>query len=322
MKVLIVSNMYPERNPNFQYAGIFVKEQYEALSSCDGVECDLFIIDGFKSKFVYLSSSFSVLLRIIFGRYDVIHAHYGLSALFTLLLPFKKWSKVVLTLHGGDILVEQGKRSQVWLTKKILSRVGKVITLNDKMNDVVSTIRTDYTVLPCGIDTVLFRTEEDVIRKNVVIFPGSKDRAVKNYQLFAKIIEVYSAKYGELTPLVMDGLDRPQVRGHMSGSVALLMTSISEGSPQAIKEAMGCDMAIVSTDVGDVRSVLGGVSGTAVFDIYDDPEQVAAFLHKAIIEASNTAGLRRARIVSLGLDNKDIVIRLMELYREVSNDDA
>ena len=39
------------------------------------------------------------------------------------------------------------------------------------------------------------------------------------------------------------------------------MTSITEGSPQVIKEALACGCPIVSVDVGDVKLVIDGVDG-------------------------------------------------------------
>ena len=318
MKVLVVSNMYPGRNPDFEYAGIFVKEQCDSLNKIKEIDCELDGIDGFKAKYHYLVGSFAVLFKVLFGNYDVVRAHYGLSALFTLLIPFKKWKNVVLTLHGGDILSDQGKSIQVFLTKRIVKKVGHVITLNEAMNLVVSKLRKDYIVLPCGVDDKLFMPNKIDLRKNVVLFPGRKSRVVKNYSLFEKIIKAYNDKYEKLTPIILDGFDRHEVKDLMCSSSVILMTSISEGSPQAIKEAMCCDMAILSSNVGDVSDVIGSTPGTGVFDLNSSPEKIASRLNDIIKDARKTEGARRRRIIDLQLTNDSITSKLINIYKEVS----
>lgn len=315
MRVLIVTNMYPERNPGMAYAGIFVKEQKEALEEL-GVDCDVFVIDGFKGKINYLVSSVMLLAHLRRHKYDAIHVHYGLSGIFTLLNPFRRqWRNVVLTLHGGDILVEQGKSFQVFLTKLIVSRVGCVITLNEAMNSVVSKIRHDYIVMPCGIDSSFFQPPANGVREKVILFPGKTERQVKNFPYFERVIECYKERYGNIGYIALDGFGRNEVRHLMSTSQAILMTSISEGSPQSIKESLSSDLAVVSSDVGDVGDVIGETPGTKIFDLSSDPADVADWLHSAIVEADQSPGARRKRILELGLDNKIIAKNLVSIYR-------
>lgn len=314
IKVLIVTNMYPNHNLEFAYAGVFVKEQKEALER-RGISCDLFVIDGFKGKINYLRSSIQLLKIIKCHQYDVIHVHYGLSGLFTLINPFKrKWSNVVMTLHGGDILLEQGKKIQVFLTKLIASRVSHIITLNEKMNSQLSHISTNYSVLPCGVDTTFFKPSHEIEKKDLVIFPGKKERHVKNFEYFAEVIKNYRTKYGDIDYVELDGFERDEVKTLMLTAKAILMTSISEGSPQSIKEALSSDLAVVSSNVGDVKHTLGGTLGTKTFELSSDPSYVADLLYDAINEASQNPGTRRQRVMELQLDNDAIAEKLITIY--------
>lgn len=319
MKVLIVTNMYPHHNPEFAYAGIFVKEQKEALER-HGINCDTFIIDGFKGKIKYFSSAIKLLSHIRKNQYDVIHAHYGLSGLFTLFTPFKKkWPNVVLTLHGGDILLKQGKRIQVFLTKRIISNISQVITLNEQMNQEVCGLCSNYMTLPCGIETSFFKPNTNSKKKNLVIFPGKKTRQVKNFHFFNEVISTYRKKYEHIDYVELDGFEREDVRDLMQTAKAILMTSISEGSPQSIKEALSSDIAVVSSNVGDVQHVLGQTLGTRIFELSNDATYVADLLHSAITEADQNPGVRRARIMELKLDNDSIADSLISIYQSIQD---
>jgi teichuronic acid biosynthesis glycosyltransferase TuaC len=47
-----------------------------------------------------------------------------------------------------------------------------------------------------------------------------------------------------------------------SAADAMILCSDHEGSPTSIKEALACNLPVVTTDVGDVRELLSGVAGS------------------------------------------------------------
>jgi hypothetical protein len=63
---------------------------------------------------------------------------------------------------------------------------------------------------------------------------------------------------------------------------ALLVTSHAEGSPNCVKEALACGIPVVSTDVGDVREVLDGLTNCAVVDA--DPDALAGALRSLLAD--------------------------------------
>ena len=85
MKILIISNMYPSREKSF--AGIFVKNQYEAIRDIMvNDEIDIFYMRRrFTSKLgsalKYISAVFGF-VKFLFKRYDIIHLHYLYLNLF------------------------------------------------------------------------------------------------------------------------------------------------------------------------------------------------------------------------------------------------
>jgi glycosyltransferase involved in cell wall biosynthesis len=48
----------------------------------------------------------------------------------------------------------------------------------------------------------------------------------------------------------------PELAERLGGSACLLVTSLWEGQPRAVLEALGCGVPVVSTDVGDVRRLV------------------------------------------------------------------
>ena len=97
----------------------------------------------------------------------------------------------------------------------------------------------------------------------------------------------------------------------MNACDALVLASDYEGSPTVIKEAMACNLPIVSVDVGDVAEVIAGVEGCYLCE--RTPEDLAAKLHLALSPCRRTEG-RRA-IGSLSLDA--IAARLVREYESV-----
>lgn len=320
MRVLVVTNMYPSAaSPAY---GIFVKEQVEAIGVADpSVTADvLFINPAADGKSTYLKSICRVFDRIEQGGYDLVHVHYGLSGLF-LLNPLRRCPvPVVMTLHGGDIQPEQGKRVQVALTRRILRHTDCAITLNGRMKALAERYARRVETIACAVNTDLFTPPEQPRRplagrkRLTVIFPSAHSRAVKNYPLFCRVVAELSLHHGiEVDEIELNGMSREETARAMASADLMLMTSLSEGSPQVVKEAMACNLPVVSTPVGDVETLLDGVDCCAVAPA--DPcalaERVASLTRGGL---PGSAG-GRERIFALGLDSPSVARRIIDLYK-------
>jgi len=113
--------------------------------------------------------------------------------------------------------------------------------------------------------------------------------------------------------LELKGYNRNQVSLLMNACDVILITSFSEGSPQVIKEAMACNLPIVSTDVGDVKEVIGNTEGCYITSF--DPKDVAEKIKMALDFDKRTNG--RERIKKLGLDSESIAMEIIKLYKNV-----
>jgi glycosyltransferase involved in cell wall biosynthesis len=94
----------------------------------------------------------------------------------------------------------------------------------------------------------------------------------------------------------------------MSAADCLLLTSSVEGSPNVVKEALACDLPVVSTDVGDVAELLAGVAPSAVCP----PD--ASLLARALLECVDPPRRSNGREVSAALDEEEIASRLLAVY--------
>ena len=313
MNILFVTNMYPFKDGN--HYGIFVKEQIDHLARQFGVQPTVCFINARSyGKGEYLKSIGRIRQMINQRTFDAIHIHYGISGFFLFFLRPK--AQVFLTLHGGDILKKQGFYLQNLLTKWVCRLVDKVFILNKEMEEAITSLDVPYEMLPCGVDTTFFRPHPTDITnqpKKVIVFPGDPKLGVKNFPLFQKVMELLrrSAK-DQIEFRCIVGLKREQVRHTLSSSDCLLMTSISEGSPQIVKEALSCNLPVVSVDVGDVQEVLRDIPSCHVAS-ERNPEILAGLVAKSMAERSPI--IRESFIAKRKYDNHSVCNRLMSNYQ-------
>ena len=87
----------------------------------------------------------------------------------------------------------------------------------------------------------------------------------KNYNLAATVADRAAEQLEEPLELqTVSGVPHDEMIYYMNAADALLLTSKLEGSPNTVKEAMACNLPVVSTDVGDVQTRLEDVSPSAV----------------------------------------------------------
>ena len=141
MKVLVVSNMYPDKkNPIY---GIFVRNFCMQLKS---ITIDYSLVAMHKNKnkirrlFSYLFFYLDAFLKSLFGKFDIIYIHQpSYSALPVLAaLKFKKL-KIFVNVHGTDVL-PYTKNQKIFEanTVRILKYTEKVIVPSEYFLNVVS----------------------------------------------------------------------------------------------------------------------------------------------------------------------------------------
>ncbi|MDA3930846.1 MAG: glycosyltransferase [Prolixibacteraceae bacterium] len=257
---------------------------------------------------------------MLFNKYDVIHLHFGLSGLFLLFNPFIK-TPVITMLHSADIDKRKSTPLIIYLTKKVIRKSNHIFYLNLDMKNLISNYSSSMTYLPCGVKDDVFNNErqhKDKEMPYIIGFPGNTKRPEKNYSLFEKIINLVKTKYGfEILIEEFHNKTRDEVAASLNKIDVLLMTSISEGSPQIVKEAMCCNTPIISTNVGDVQVLLKDVDNCSVIDSYE-PEDFVTPLYELLSSKQNIRSNGRDKIFQLGLDTKSTSYKIMDCYRNLA----
>lgn len=312
MKVLFVSNMYPnKKNP---YFGIFVKEQKEALEKYEDCQIDTYVISGKKG---YLKSIFEIPKIVKRGKYDVVHAHFGYSAFFTLLSRYAAL-KTVITFHGSDILMNHRWQDKLFklFINKIIKKVSHCIVQNEEMKSFVKNNNTNVSVITCGVDTDIFKpiSEISVIEPPVIVFPSKKENPVKNWPLFEATVKKVQQKT-TVQVREIKNMNRDEVCRLFNEASCLFMTSHTEGSPQVVKEALACNCPVITVNVGDVISQLDGVKNCHVAKTRESDELSALLLDNLSSGKSRTNGSKV--IAEKGFTQEKVANKISEIYKKV-----
>ena len=305
MRILVVASFNKGR------FAPFIVEQVEALKK-QGCTIEFFGLQG-KGLLGYLRNLPLLKKKIKAFCPDVIHAHYGLSGL---LANLQRHVPVVTTYHGSDI-----NDKKVLPFSKMAMRLSAWNVFVSRKTLEIAKPKKKYILLPCGIDlSDLQLTDRAESRRKMglqddrkyILFAGAFDIPVKNAPLAKDTVACLQENQTEL--LELKGYSREEVILLMCAADAFLMTSLTEGSPQVIKEAMACGCPIVSVDVGDVKERVEGLEGCFVSDSRD-PNDLANLIGKAFAFGRKTDG--RKKIVADRLDNRLVAKQLFEIYERV-----
>lgn len=317
MKVLVIAS---DKNRRF---APFIEEQVVALKVCN-VEIIRYAVTG-KGIIGYLRELPQLKRTIRVENPDIIHAHFGLCGLLATLASIGMHTPVVVTYHGCDI---NAKKNRPLSQMAMRLSAWNIFVSHRQMLNAFSTEKrankhTNWSIIPCGIDTYLFDSEncceqwfdDKFTNKNYVLFAGNFANFVKNPELAKQAVDVYNTNHPEqpIELLELRGYSREEVVTLMHKCKTLLLTSIREGSPQVVKEAMACGCPIVSVDVGDVAERLAQMEGGYVVSTRD-PHDIAKALELSV-GFGRTKG--REKLLADGLDNAQVAKKLIEIYTEI-----
>ncbi len=256
MRALIVTNMYP--SPERPALGSFVRDQLQALKRISDLEIELFAFDPGGAG-AYARAASALRSRYRGAPFDVVHAHFGLSAWPALAV---RADAHAVTLHGTDL---SHPRSRA-LTTAALPLLDLVAAVSQPLLERAPrwAIRSQTAVLPAGVDTGRFKPiPRAEAREQLGLNPEGP------YLLFAadprrpeKRYDRARAVAGDVELLSLGNVEPAQVPLWVNAANAVLAPSEREGFGLAVLEALACDVPVLSTPVGVAPEALDGVART------------------------------------------------------------
>ena len=300
----------------------FVTEQGESIRKA-GNEVDYFLVQG-----NYITAVKALKTKIREFKPDIIHAHYGLAAITA---ELQSKVPVVTTFHNGETL-----NRLVNLMCSLMSlRASHVIYVAQHIRDLSYFKAKNYSIIPCGVpmEQMIITPKEEARKqlgwspdKKYILFGGAFDNLRKNYALLRDAVDRLSYSASNIECIEMKGLSRADCVLRMCACDLFALPSHSEGSPQALKEAMAVNCPCLATDIADVRELFGAEPGYWILrnprkthERWDGDEksldEMTELLNEALAFSQRTNG--RQRILDLQLTNEQVAKRIIDIYKGI-----
>lgn len=253
MRVLVVSNMAPDaEHPE---RGGFVRDQVDALRRLPDLDVafEQFLPGG------YRQAARSLRARHRGERYDVVHAHFGLTAIPALAVHARVRG---VTLHGRDLRHRKSRAATLAVlpTQRLIG-----LASSDLASMLPRPFHRRMRALPVGLALDRFGPQpRDAARRaldldpdeDFLLFPYGADRRVKRVDRAQRLASAVGL------PLRTLGGQPPEtMRAWLNAATAVVIPSEHEGFGLAAVEALACDVPVLATPTGAHPETVGAVPG-------------------------------------------------------------
>ncbi len=318
--MLMITSEWPSKE--FPYAGKFVFDQAESLRK-EGIDLDIYFFRGNKNPFIYIKHFVKVWKICRKKSYNLIHCQFGQSGLMTLLLNLP----LVVTFRGTDLNGYKNSSGIEPIKSKVLRLISKIVAYKATQVIVVSKKLAEklpknikYIILPSGIDMNLFKPLNKLecreklnlpLDEKIIFFPSDPDRVVKRFELANNVFLRYQETNYQSVLMTASNIPNSEMVYYYNASDVVLFTSSNEGSPNVIKEAMACNVPILTVDVGDVSEYVELAKGNVISK--NDLDSLADNLKKML----KSGLLVSSRSIVEKYSRDFITHQLIEIYKAV-----
>lgn len=314
MKVLMIINgISPTKKKKLlKFFSSFTNRQADSLSRL-GLEID-YIYSGRLCLSQIVKLFFRLLYKKIKIKPDIIHAQYGgLMGFLSALIHGK--SSLVVSFCGSDLLGSYKSNGKKTLKSRVAIKLSKVAAIyasgiivksKELMEALPNHCKSKARVIPNGVDLNLFYPADQSearrklklpLNKKIILFNRGSDDFIKNLRLAQDAFKLLQKRQKNAMFFLMQNEFPESVPLLMNACDVLLLTSQHEGSPNVVKEALACNLPVVSVPSGDVRKRLDGVSLSYVVDY--SPKALADALNKVLEIGKRSNGREKVQNLSI-----------------------
>ena len=248
--------MYP--GPARPGHGSFVRDQVEALRRIPEMEVELFAFAPGSPR-AYGRAGRALGRRYDGERFDIVHAHFGLTAWPALAARGRAHA---VTLHGTDVVHPRSRA----ISLAAFPLLDLVATVSEPLARELPSWTPRFAttaVLPAGVDLRRFRPIPRAEARAALgldpaapclLFAADPRRPEKRHDLALDAA-------GKTPVLTLGNVDPRQVPLWVNSANAVLVPSSREGFGLAVLEALACNVPVLATPVGIAPEALAGIAG-------------------------------------------------------------
>jgi len=311
-------------DPDTGTAAVWATRQVDSLKAL-GVEVDIYIFRRRRSPRGLLWGGLELRRKAREFQADLVHVHYGAAQALVAVLASPV--PVIVSYCGSDLLGHYdptGRKLWSGRLSHFLSQLSALRALRAiaKSEELRRTLwwpwcRKRCEVIPNGVNLTQFTPMSRAAARAalgwshddpVVLFINRRGAWVKDPELARAAYEEAKKSIPSLQCCVVENEPADRIPLFLNAADALLITSRHEGSSNAVKEAMACNLPVISTACGDVPERLEGVRHCHVCS--RDPAELGARLAEVIGAGERSDG--RRHVAELGMES--VARRVLACY--------
>lgn len=289
------------------------------------VESEYGVLASYISLFLYL---IKLKLKVKEDRFDIYHVHFGgVQGLITSLLF---GSRTLISFHGTDLHGGSPVSFKEKIKSKIIRFSSVLSVLFSNQSTVVSEnlihfipkrLKSKVVVIPTGVNKSDFKEIDRNIAQDFLgiknnykyfLFSDISHSTVKRRDLADEIIISINKLGVKAKLLTMNQIPYNMVPYYIYASDFLLITSDKEGSPNIVKEALFCDVGVISTDVGDVGKYVKYTGNGFIFESIIPEHMAKEILEFLEVDSKNIHNYNKD-ILSLDY----IAVQYLDIYDQI-----